>query len=316
MFIALITLLVAGCDKLAVAFAPAKKPILADTPLATQAKRQFWMTLHQGHYDRLPETTELLTAAYLQYPNDPELAAYLGFAHIWWISERQRLTQLPPNIVNHIILAHKYFADAHELAPNDARILGFYGVSQLVEGKLFANQREQTKGYLTLKRAIHAWPQFNYFTASYPLSTLPRDDKLFRQALAWQWRTLDICAGKKVDRRNPDYTPYMHLQTTQGTSRACWNSWIAPHNFEGFFLNMGDMLVKQGDWQTAIKIYNNAKLSPHYSQWPYKDILQTRITNAKTNVEKFNQSTPLTAMPPRPTIMFNSRFSCMACHQE
>ena len=40
----------------------------------------------------------------------------------------------------------------------------------------------------------------------------------------------------------------MTLETKEGARRACWNSRIAPHNLEGFFLNMGDMLVKSGDW--------------------------------------------------------------------
>jgi len=39
----------------------------------------------------------------------------------------------------------------------------------------------------------------------------------------------------------------MSKKTKEGKKRVCWNSWIAPHNFEGFFLNMGDMLVKSGD---------------------------------------------------------------------
>jgi hypothetical protein len=59
----------------------------------------------------------------------------------------------------------------------------------------------------------------------------------------------------------------MRPYSTDGKKRACWNSWIAPHNFEGFFLNMGDMLVKVGDWRTAQKIYANAKLSPDYANW-------------------------------------------------
>jgi hypothetical protein len=43
------------------------------------------------------------------------------------------------------------------------------------------------------------------------------------------------------------------------TQRAYWNSGIAQHHVEGFFLNMGGMLVKAGDWQVARKIYANAK---------------------------------------------------------
>ena len=107
----------------------------------------------------------------------------------------------------------------------------------------------------------------------------------------------------------------MHLQTQQGPKRACWNSWIAPHNFEGFFLNMGDMLVKAGDWQTAQRIYSNAKLSSTYAQWPYRRALEERIRDARDNVTAFNASADAGGSEPR-RIMIDSVFSCMACHQQ
>jgi hypothetical protein len=46
-----------------------------------------------------------------------------------------------------------------------------------------------------------------------------------------------VRVGERVNRVNPDYARYMRLQTKEGAKRVYWNSWIAPHNFEGFFLN-------------------------------------------------------------------------------
>ncbi len=177
------------------------------------------------------------------------------------ITERAKLKTNDPTIVDEIILAKKYFSDAVQLNPRDARYLGFLGDSTLIEGKIFNDQREEVRGYFILKRAINDWPQFNYFTAGYPMSTLDRHSSSFKEGLEWQWKTLDLCAGEKVNRRFPDFSPYLSRETQQGLYRACWNSWIAPHNFEGFFLNMGDMLVKNGEWQRGVQIYNNAKLS-------------------------------------------------------
>ena len=71
-------------------------------------------------------------------------------------------------------------------------------------------------------------------------------------------------------------------------ARACLNSAKAPHNEEGFFLNMGDMLTKSGDWRTARKIYAAAKQSPDYAQWPYREVLEQRIRDAEANVAAFN----------------------------
>lgn len=274
-----ILLTLTACENVALLFTPQKKPIQSNNPIANEAEQKFWTTLHKGQYQNIPEVDRLLTAAYLKNPNDPTIAAHLGFIHIWKITEREREAKNNPLIVNEIILSKKYFGDAVSLNPNDARFLGFKGASQLAEGQIFNDQRQQTKGYFTLKRAIHAWPEFNLFTAGYMMSTLPSHSDYFKKGIEWQWKTLDLCAEHRIDRKNPDFSPYLKLETQTGPKRACWNSWIAPHNFEGFFLNMGDMLVKSGDWQTAVKIYRNATLAKHYSSWPYRKLLEARMVN-------------------------------------
>ena len=75
---------------------------------------------------------------------------------------------------------------------------------------------------------------------------------------------------------------------------------------------MGDMLVKAGDWQTAQKIYANAKLSREYRSWKFQAILEERIKKAQSNVAIFNASNETS----KPRIMIDSEFSCMGCHQQ
>jgi hypothetical protein len=104
----------------------------------------------------------------------------------------------------------------------------------------------------------------------------------------------------------------MHLETREGRKRVCWDSWIAPHNLEGFFMNLGDMVVKSGDPATARKVYAQAKLTKQYATWPYQDVLERRIVNANENVALFRA--PRADKERR--IMFETTFSCMACHQE
>ena len=196
-------------------------------------------------------------------------------------------------------------------SPKNPIYLGFLGDTYLVSGQIFKDQKSQVRGYFILKDAISLWPEFNYFTAGYPMSTLKPSDPHFKEGLAWQWKTLDICAGQKVDRPHPSFAPYMTQETRVGKKRACWNSWTAPHNFEGFFMNMGDMLVKSGDWKTAIAIYSNARLSKTYTSWPYRRMLELRIAQAANNVKYFNEK----HIEPERRMMFNSGYGCMSCHQ-
>jgi hypothetical protein len=177
---------------------------------------------------------------------------------------------------------------------------------------LHKDERLTREGYFMMLDAITAWPEFNLFTGGYVFSRLPADSPRFREGLEWQWQTLDKCIEEKLDRANPSYAQYMVKETTEGRKRVCWNSWIAPHNLEGFFLNMGDMLVKSGEWQTAQKVYSNARLSKTYVAWSYQSVLEDRIDRAQANVVLFNGKDGTA----QAQMMINSAFSCMGCHQQ
>lgn len=300
-----------GCAEVAVWMTEGKTALESKTLEAIEAKRFFWQTLHHHRLKDIDKAQTLLLRAYLQNTSDPVLTAYLAFIHIWKLTERD-FEHLNPLMINEIQLSQDYFSKALALDPKNPIYLGFLGDTYLITGQVLSDKKAQVKGYFMLKDAIQKWPEFNYFTAGYPMSTLDINSAHFKEALVWQWQTIDRCAGQKVDRRNPNFAAYMHLETTSGHKRACWNSWKSPHNFEGFFMNMGDMLVKSGDWHTAIIIYKNAKLSKTYATWPYRWLLERRILEAKENVQFFRE----THHQPTRAIMFNSGYGCMSCHQK
>nr|MBI3614027.1 hypothetical protein [Nitrospirota bacterium] len=300
----------AGCDSLAIRFAPEKTADPAPTSLSKQAKDSFWEALHGGHYDRLPEVRRLLTAAYLENPRNPEISLLLAHAHLWTIAERARLQELPPGITDHAILAEKYFAEASRLNPDDHRIPGWLGGVKLALGQIHRDEQLTREGYFMLHDAIQAFPEFNDFSAGYVLSSKPKDDAKFREGLEDMWDNLDRCAGERIDRTNPDYRKYLAQETQSGPKRVCWNSRIAPHNLEGFFLNMGDMLVKNGQPALASRIYVIATLSKSYASWPYRSLLEARLTQTESRAQLFQTSDPTQ----HPEIMFNSAHACTACH--
>ena len=303
----------AGCNYVAVQTAPAKVAASSRSELAQRADKLFWNTLHSGDYDAIPQAMEAMTAAYLETPNDALTAAHVGWLHIWSLAENARLAKPTPTVTDHAVMARKYFQEAVALDPSDARFLGFLASAMLAEGSIHKDEKTTRQGYYTLLSSVDAWPEFNLFTAGYVMSGQAADSQRFKDGLEWQWRNLDECVGEKIDRRNPDYQRYMRLATTQGKKRVCWNSWIAPHNFEGFFLNMGDMLVKQGAPATARRIYATARLSKTYPQWPFKAVLEERLAQAEENVALFRDPKP---GEKRRTIMLFTDFACMGCHQE
>jgi hypothetical protein len=304
-----------GCSFIAIQAAPPKAPSGIRTEAAQNADALFWSTLHGGRYDEIQPVLDALTAAYLANPADAVTAAHIGWMHMWRLSESTRLERTPATITDDAVLARKYFQEANRLDPAEARYLGFLAGSTMAEGNIHKDERLIRRGYFMLMDSIEAWPEFNLFTAGYVLSRQPPDSSRFRQALEWQWQTLDLCVGEKVDRRSLDYARYMSLATTSGPKRVCWNSWIAPHNFEGFFLNMGDMLVKAGDLQTARAVYAAARLSDTYAQWKYRDVLELRIRNAEANVKHFNAN-DTTSDKVHQRLMISTPFACMGCHEE
>jgi uncharacterized protein YceK len=303
-----------GCGFVAEVSAPRKQASIQRSSAALKADEMFWATLHSGNYQNIQPVLETEAAAYLANPSDPKTAAHIGWLHIWRIAERNRIADLGSTITDDATLARKYFSEAAALDETDARLSGFLASAEMAEGEIHRSEADTRRGYFRMLKAIDAWPEFNLFTGGYVMSQQPASSERFRQALDWQWENLDVCAGEKVNRAAGDYSKYVRLETHEGKARVCWNSWIAPHNFEGFFLNMGDMLVKSGDWRLARRIYENAKLSASYGRWKYREALERRISDAERNVAAFNDTKPAPADDRR--IMFQTGYACMACHRE
>jgi hypothetical protein len=290
---------------------PATSQPARRSPLAELADSTFWRALHGGGYDSIPRVLTLLKAAYLQDPGDARLAAHIGFTHAWRLVERARLAQLPPGIIDEATLAKAYFDRSASTAKEyDARVHGFAAAFRMAEAEIHRDSAAAAAALRAAREAIARWPEFNWFTVGYTLSTRPHDHPLFNEAIEMQWRTMEACSRRAIDRRFLSASRFLETEAAEREPqkrRACWNSWIAPHNTEGFFLNFGDMLVKAGDWRTAQQVYALARGMASYSLWPYRDTLERRIEDAPSNVERFRAANG--------RLMIRSAFACSACHQ-
>ena len=79
------------------------------------------------------------------------------------------------------------------------------------------------------------------------MSSKDYTDPRFTEALKIQWKNIDVCIDSKFDTKNPNFSNYFQLEFSEereSHKRACWNTWISPYNFQGFFMNLGDMIVK------------------------------------------------------------------------
>lgn len=296
-----------------------KVPSQTRSDEAIHASSFFWEALNNGLYFLIPDVLNALTGAYLNDKNDTTTAAHIGAAHAWRLSERERMNPIPSTITDDATLARKYFEEKMRMEPTDAHFMGFLGSFMMSEADVHGDEKLMKKGYKTLLSSTKLFPEFNYVTGALAItggvieSPFSVDSDIFKLALEWQWETINLCYGQ-VDRSNPDVSMYLSKEIHTGPKKVCWNSATAPHKFEGFFLNMGDMLVKSGDWKTAQKIYANARLSSSYSIWQYAGILEQRIIEAETNVALFNAPRQPSGHYIKPMIS-QSAYSCTACHQ-
>ncbi|HEY0821204.1 MAG TPA: hypothetical protein VGD46_20665 [Rhizobacter sp.] len=253
-----------------------------------------------------------LHGAYLADPADATTAAHIGLTQLWRVSESARNGKPDPSALASMANARRFLEESVALDATDARRQGFRASARLAEGAMHRDAGLQRLGAADLQDAVRAWPQFNLFVLARALGGAPAGSKPLQQAIDAMWQTQDMCVGGKLPRSDPDMKPYMGLETRDGANRVCWNSAIAPHNFEGFFLEWGDLLVKSGDVALARKIYANARQSPSYGTWPHRALLEARIRDADANVARF--ASPPGAADHVP-IGRASPIACVSCHQ-
>lgn len=295
----------------------------ADPPTSAQADQFMWDQLHKGNYDSIPSIISKLHAAYVTEPDNAKTAAHLGFIYLWNFSERFRKTP-DSSIVENIYLSNRYFKEALKLNQEDPRIFGFQSAANMCEGAVSRNFPLIIKAYFDGLRSIKKWPQFNKFALSLMESQRDTNSLMYRQAMKYQWELIDDCSCKKLTEdslmANPDKVLQALISELKNSNdvkikRVCWNSWIAPHNLEGFFMNFGDMLVKEGSADEARVMYKAAKLSPSYKEWPYKAALEKRLRDMDKNAKEFNQPLQLLERTSDTQLFINSEMSCSGCHQ-
>ena len=291
---------------------PVKRASPSRTPSAQAASQLMWSALSQGDYAAIDRVLEALHGAYLGDPGDATTAAHIGMTQLWRVSESRRLGRPDPSALASMANARRFLEESVALDGTDARRRGFRASARLAEGAMHRDASLQRLGTADLQEALQAWPQFNLFVLARNLSGAPAGSKAMQQAIDAMWQAQDLCIGGKLSRSDPDMLPYMGLETREGLNRVCWNSAIAPHNFEGFFLEWGDLLVKSGDVALARKIYANARLSPAYGTWPHRALLEARIRDADANVARFAAPPDAAAHVP---IGRASPVACVSCHQ-
>jgi tetratricopeptide (TPR) repeat protein len=239
---------------------------------------RFFDSFHAARYSEAEDRAAALDAAAEADPEHGPLAFDRALAHTWHVTEAGRDPSPDPEALEaEAASLVGLFQTAYEKNPDDDRVGCFLGVTLMNAGRATRNDELTQQGVAVLDQAVQAWPEFNLFCVGLAYDHLPASHPDFARAVDAAFETMDVCYGGPIDRDNPDISPYLDQATDEGIKRVCWNDWIAPHNWEGFYMWMGDILVKQGRIDAALVAYNNSTLSTDYANWPYRSLLEERL---------------------------------------
>lgn len=280
----------------------------------------FWSAFNAGDYAKADGVAKALDAAATAHPQDAEYAEYAAMGHLFQVTEARQLdpAQAASIQMNGEPLIEKWLGTANKLDPKSFFVTGFLA-NGLVDSSVFSQMPAlETQGLGLIEQTKAGNPVFYNFVKMYETRLLPPDDPAVAAGVEAMWNLFDICIGGTLDRKNPDYTPYLALAKKPDRLRFCWNSVEAPHGLEGLFLHAGDNLVKIGAKDpSAIAVakifYKNAQLVDGYSSWPHKDILEARLA-ATTDLpgRASGYANPNWMM--RPPVGSDGVHTCTVCH--
>jgi hypothetical protein len=232
-----------------------------------------------------------------------------GLGNLWFVAESDRDPSGGPQIPAAIGAALQHFGRMRVLRPEDHRVLGWFGSTQIGAGHATQDPALVAAGQAMVADGVTAWPEFNLFVHALIYSGYPAGSPEFDSAVDAFHETNELCFGP-LDRDNPDVTPYLGNATTTGVKRVCWNGDYALHNFEGYFLEMGDLLVKAGKVPAARRAYQNAQLIDSYETWPYRSMLVERLATIEARAALYADAD----QDNDPRLVSETEVQCASCH--
>lgn len=273
--------------------------------LAVQAIRR---AMRENGYDRYETLVVDIDAAAEAYPEDPTIAMYAATLRLWRLAEGARDPNL--NLFSQAIIlgeARARFDAAIALSPSDGRLRAWSASLTMRAAQTTGSAVGIEQGKQELEEAVPLYPAFGSFVQGALLGTLPTSDPDLATAAEKMYATLESC-GATLDRQNPVFT----LPHDPARGGLCGNSQWVPHNLEGLFLNLGDVMIKAGNVDAASVMYANAQRVPAFETWLLRDELEARIENAQANADSLTDADPANDFK----TPLDAGYFCVGCHAE
>jgi hypothetical protein len=296
--LALSVLAVAACDETG-----------TDVDAAAEiAEAKLFDAMNRDDYGAAGDIVGELWELRYEDPQNHRNGFILASAALWWIAEAGQ----PNPVINPLqIIAQSIpiiLENFTDVILNDSE--NRPGASALLGAFLAETGFDRVQGSALVDSAAVWVPEVGLFQQMHIRRFAAADDTLTVNAIEAGFKFWEVCAGGPIDRANPDFTAYMEPPTSEDFAKFCWGSARVPHGFEGSWMIFGDLLVKGGHLDAARRAYLNARLSPNYDRWKYKDHLEQRLTADLSQ----RQATYLNRDPTQWAPIGVPIFSCTQCH--
>jgi hypothetical protein len=313
-FLSLVMLAACGTDESSPNGLPGSQNEPPIEQQADNARAIFDDIFMSAQYERIPEARAALQSVYDKDPsvNDGDVAMLLGVTYLWSTAEWERdASRSDDERYEEVLLGDEVLTAAKGYRPQDGRVHGWLGIMKAFRAQKELDLALYHESVDLINEGVSLYPQFALLVVSFVKSSWPAMTTEFTDAVEHIWRNVDVCIMGEIDRTNPDFAPYMSLTSdTEGNRRACWNTPVVPHNLEGFWFHMGDLLVKNNQPDVAQIAYGNAKLVPGYSTWRYRSELEDRLARTHENAAAYLDDDSQNDPPLLP----QTTFQCTLCH--
>ena len=268
------------------------------TSRAHAATERHWEVFRGGDLAARGDMITALSAAVSAAPSEQEFALLLGLASLWRVAEPYSWESLDPILtLDSIQVAQRELERAYAMCPTDHRIPAWLGPIKIRMGRMLEDAALVDEGFAVLNEGIEHYPGFVLFAKLLVYADLPASDPNFANAVAAVRENAVYCGS---------------VATGLSSDPACHNHPRAAHNIGGSAVFLGDMYAKAQDRDAALMAYQSAKAVPTWPRWPYRELLEERITTLDARMAALASPSPADDLEPA----WTSQIQCSLCHRD
>ena len=292
------------------------RPTQTVSPEETAIEKKFFNLFWTGAYEQLDSMKSEIQGFLARKPESILLKSRLAYANLWQWQERFR-TEVSSNAPEYVSECVRLF---NELFPVDEKNMVFRGFGTncvMLAATLNQSDAQKNKAYELAFSAIRGLREYAPFALSYTFLVAPRESVRFKAGLAMLFSVLDVCYGQSIDRERP--VTYDKIVPANFKNSAyhyyCENTFMAPHNAEGFLFTLADALLKAGKIEPARIMYENVKKSSGYATFPYQNLVDQRLSNLEKNSADLARPFQALERPDHLVVSSAGPYACTICHR-